>query len=117
MTPDTLLAWHCKLIAKKWTYARRGPGRPRVAEEIADLVLRMARENASWGYDRIQGALANLGHMVAPNTVKNILKKHGIEPAPERQKRTSWKRFLKAHWDRAVVYKNIKEYEFICNNV
>jgi len=59
----------------------------------------MARENPSWGYDRIQGALTNIGHVVAPNTVKNILKRHGIEPAPEREKRTSWKTFLKAHWD------------------
>ena len=99
VTPDTLLAWHRKLIAKKWTYARNGPGRPRVAQEITDLVLRMARENTSWGYDRIQGALANVGHIVAPNTVKNILKRHGIEPAPEREKRTSWRTFLKAHWD------------------
>ncbi len=99
VTPDTLLAWHRKLIAKKWTYARQGPGRPRVAQEITDLVLRMARENVSWGYDRIQGALANLGHIVAPNAVKNILKRHGIEPAPEREKHTSWKTFLKAHWD------------------
>ena len=99
VTPDTLLAWHRKLIAQKWTYARQGPGRPRVAQEITDLVLRMARENASWGYDRIQGAPANLGHIVAPNTVKNILKRHGIEPAPERGKRTSWTTFLKAHWD------------------
>ena len=99
VTPDTLLAWHRKLIAQKWTYARQGPGRPRVAQEITDLVLRMARENTSWGYDRIQGALANLGHVIAPNTVKNILKRHGIEPAPDRQKRTSWKTFLKAHWD------------------
>ena len=99
VTPDTLLAWHRKLIAQKWTYARKGPGRPRVAQEITDLVLRMARENVSWGYDRIQGALANLGHIVAPNTVKNILKRHGIEPAPEREKRTSWTTFLKSHWD------------------
>ena len=99
VTPDTLLAWHRKLIAKKWTYARKGPGRPRVAQEITDLVLRMARENRSWGYDRIQGALANPGHIVAPNTVKNILNRHGIEPAPEREKRTSWRTFLNAHWD------------------
>ncbi|MGB5406987.1 MAG: integrase core domain-containing protein [Thiogranum sp.] len=99
VTPDTLLAWHRKLIAQKWTYARTGPGRPRTAQEITDLVLRMARENVSWGYDRIQGALANLGHIIAPNTVKNILKRHGIEPAPERAKRTSWTTFLKAHWD------------------
>jgi len=99
VTPDTLLTWHRKLIAQKWTYARTGPGRPRVAQEITDLVLRMARENTSWGYDRIQGALTNIGYVVAPNTVKNILKRHGIEPAPERKKRTSWKTFLKAHWD------------------
>ena len=99
VTPDTLLAWHRKLIAKKWTYARKGPGRPRVTQDIVELVLRMARENVSWGYDRIQGALANLGHIIAPNTVKNILKRHGIDPAPERKKHTSWKTFLKAHWD------------------
>jgi putative transposase len=99
VTPDTLLAWHRKLIAQKWTYARKGPGRPRLAQEITDLVLRMARENTSWGYDRIQGALANLGHIVAPNTVKNILRRHGIEPVPEREKRISWRTFLKAHWD------------------
>ncbi len=99
VTPDTLLAWHRKLIAKKWTYARQGPDRPRVAKEITDLVLRMAPETVSWGYDRIQGGLANPGHIIAPNTVKNILKRHGIEPAPEREKRTSWKTFLKAHWD------------------
>jgi transposase InsO family protein len=99
VTPDTLLAWHRKLIAKKWTYPRKGPGRPRVAQEITDLVLRMARENISWGYDRIQGALANLGHIIAPNTVKNILKRHGIEPAPERARHTSWAAFLKVHWN------------------
>ena len=99
VTPDTLLAWHRKLIANKWTYARKGPGRPRVAQEITELVLGMARDNTSWGYDRIQGALANLGHIVAPNTVKNILKRRGIEPAPQRQKHTSWKKFLKAHWE------------------
>ena len=99
VTPDTLLAWHRKLIAEKWTYRRKGPGRPRVTQEITDLVLRMARENDTWGYDRIQGALANLGYTIAPNTVKNILKRHGIEPAPEREKRSSWETFLKAHWD------------------
>lgn len=99
VTPDTLLAWHRKLIARKWTFAKKTPGRPRVAQEVTDWVLRMARENTSWGYDRIQGALDNLGYRVAPNTVRNILKNYGIEPAPERAKRTSWKAFLKAHWD------------------
>lgn len=59
----------------------------------------MAKENDTWGYDRIQGALSNLGYIVAPNTVKNILLRHGIDPAPERQKRTSWSNFLKTHWD------------------
>lgn len=98
VTPDTLLAWHRKLVAQKWTYPRKGPGRPRVSEDITALVVRMATENVSWGYDRIQGALANLGYTIAPNTVKNILRRHGIEPAPERRKRTSWHTFLKAHW-------------------
>jgi hypothetical protein len=79
--PDTLFAWHRKLIAQKWTYSRQGSGRPRVAQEITELVLRMARENTSWGYDRIQGALANLGRVVAPSTVKNVLERHGVEPA------------------------------------
>ena len=102
MTPDALLA-HRKLIAKKWTYARKGPGRPRLAQEITDLVPRMARENTSWGYDRIQGVLTNIGYVVAPDTVKNILKRHGIEPAPEREKRTSWKTFLKTHWEVMVA--------------
>ena len=99
VTPDTLLAWQRKLIAKEWTYARKGPGRPQVTQEITDLVLRMARVNTSWGCDRIQGALSNIGYVVAPNTVKNILKSHGIEPAPEREQRTSWTTFLKSHWD------------------
>ena len=99
VTPDTLLAWHRKLIAKKLTYARKGAGRTCVGQEITDLVLCIARENVSWGYDRVQGALANLGHIVAPNTVKNILRRHGIEPPPEREKRTSWRTFLKTHWD------------------
>jgi transposase InsO family protein len=99
VTPDTLLAWHRKLIAVKWTYPRKGPGRPPVMKKITDLVVRMATENHSWGYDRIQGALKNLGHKVAPTTIANILKRHGIEPAPERRKRTTWKTFLKSHWE------------------
>jgi hypothetical protein len=64
-----------------------------------DLVLRIAKENPSWGYDRIKGALANLGHIVSDQTVGNILKQHGIEPAPDRRKQTTWATFLKAHWD------------------
>ena len=100
VTPDTILAWHRKLIAQKWDYSgRRGPGRPRVAEKIRELTVRMARENPWWGLTTIMGALANLGHEVARGTVSNILKEHGIEPAPERSKRMPWSTFLKAHWD------------------
>ena len=100
VTPDTILAWHRRLIAQKWDYSeRRRPGRPRVAEKIAELTVRMAKENPSWGYTTIMGVLANLGHVVARETVRNILKEHGIEPAPERSKRMPWSTFLKSHWD------------------
>lgn len=100
-TPDTILCWHRTLVAKKWDYSerRKSVGRPPVGQEIVDLVIRFARENVTWGYDRIQGALANLGHMISDQTVGNILKEHGIEPAPERKRQTIWKTFLKAHWD------------------
>ena len=67
--------------------------------EVADLVVRMAGENPTWGYTRIRGALSNLGHAIARNTVKRILHDHGIEPAPERTRRTPWKAFLQAHWE------------------
>src|SRR6266853_5374294 len=104
VTPETLLAWHRKLIAKKYDgSAHRNPGRPRTAAEIAALVTRMAEENRSWGYRRIQGALANLGHLLAHNTIADILRRHGIEPAPERSRKTTWKEFLRSHWDQIVA--------------
>jgi hypothetical protein len=100
VTPDTLLRWYRHLVAFKWNHShRRRPGRPRVMKTIADLTLRMALENRSWGYTRIQGALANLGHQVGRGTIANILREHGIDPAPERGKCTSWSAFLKAHWE------------------
>jgi transposase InsO family protein len=101
VTPDTLLRWHRQLVAQKWDYSHRRKklGRPRVSREIVELVLRMARENPSWGYDRIEGALANLGHKISDTTVGNILREHGIEAVPERRRQTTWKTFLKAHWD------------------
>ena len=83
VTPDTLLSWHRKLIARKWKHEQKQVGRPRISQEVIDLVVRFARENTTWGYDRIQGALENLSYQVAPNTVKNVLKRQGIEPAPE----------------------------------
>ncbi len=99
VTPDAILRWHRQLVAQKWTCKRRSPGRPRVMEVIADLVVRMARENRGWGYTRIQGALQNIGHRVGRTTISNILKDNGIDPAPERDKRTTWSQFLKAHWN------------------
>ena len=102
VTPDTILRWHRQLVAAKWDYnhpSKKGPGRPSVSAEVVQLVLRMTRENPTWGYDRIQGALANLGHTISDTTVGNILKAHGIEPAPERKRQTTWRIFLKAHWD------------------
>jgi transposase InsO family protein len=95
VTPDTLLRWHRQLIARKWTYATR-PGRRGVLAEIRRLVVRMATENPTWGYTRIQGALKNVGHRVGRSTIARILKAHGLPPVPERP--TSWQTFLRAHW-------------------
>ena len=104
VTPDTLLAWHRKLIAQKYDgSAKRGPGRPRIINEIENLVVRMAQENRAWGYRRILGAISNLGYNLARGTVANILKKHGIEPAPERIRKTTWKEFLTRHWELIVA--------------
>ena len=103
-TPETLLAWHRKWIAQKYDgTAHRAAGRPRIAGEIEDLVVRMAEENRDWGYRRIEGALSNLGHEVARSTIAQILKRHGIEPAPERIRKTTWKEFLSRHWELIVA--------------
>jgi putative transposase len=83
VTPDTILRWHRLLIARKWTYLSRRPGRPGVLQEIRCLVVRMASENPGWGYTRIQGALKNLGHRVGRSTIAGILKEHGIPPGPQ----------------------------------
>ena len=96
VTPDTILRWHRALIARKWTAVRRRPGRPGVLLEIRGLTVRMARENPTWGYRRIQAALKNLGHRVARSTIADILRAHGIGPVPERP--MSWHTFLAAHW-------------------
>ena len=101
VTPDTILRWHRKLVAKKWDHSaqRKSVGRPRIRQVIVDLILRFTAENPTWGYDRIQGALANVGYHISDSTVGNVLKAHGIEPAPDRQRQTTWATFLKAHWD------------------
>jgi putative transposase len=104
VTPETLLAWHRRLIAQKYDDSgKRGCGRPRKSAEIEDLVVQMAKENRSWGYRRIQGALSNLGHEVGRGTIAEMLARHGIEPAPERERKISWKEFLTQHWDLIVA--------------
>jgi putative transposase len=95
VSPRTLLRWHAQLVARRWTYPRRRPGRPPTAPPIRALVLRMARENPRWGYRRIQGELIGLGHSVAASTVWKILKSAGLDPAPRRSGPT-WRQFLSA---------------------
>ncbi|MGI9070899.1 MAG: integrase core domain-containing protein [Bryobacteraceae bacterium] len=98
VSPDTLLRWHRKLVAHKYDGSdRRGPGRPRVMEKIRTLIVRMAEENRTWGYERLQGALSNLGHTVAQSTIANILR-HERSCSGAEQK-TTWKEFLAAHWE------------------
>ena len=101
-TPDTMMRWHRTLVAKKWDSSDRRekkPGRPRIRQVIVDLTVKFAKQNPTWGFDRIQGELAKVGYQICDTTVSNILKAHGIEPAPTRQRTGSWETFLKAHWD------------------
>jgi putative transposase len=101
-TPDTLLRWYKRLIAQKFDGSTRRTqcGRPLVAEEIERLTVQMAEENPIWGYRRIKGALANLGHHIDKLTVRNILRRHHLEPASQRRKGgMSWAQFLKLHWE------------------
>ena len=97
--PETILAWFRKLVARKFDGSRRRlyPGRPLVAPEVVDLVVRLARENSGWGYDRIVGALQILGHHVSDQTVGNILRQFGIAPAPKRRQHMSWADFIRYH--------------------
>src|SRR5215469_9133165 len=104
VTPETLLAWHRRLIAQKYDGSgKREPGRPRKSQQIEDLVVQMAEENRSWGYRRIQGALSNLGHKIARSTIAEMLARHGMEPAPERERKTTGKEFLSRHGEMIVA--------------
>jgi putative transposase len=99
--PDTILAWYRRLVAQKFDGSRHRtyPGRPRVSRDVEALVVRLARQNRGWGYDRICGALANLGYQVSDQTVGNILRRLDIAPAPERSRTTTWLEFIRSHMD------------------
>src|SRR5713101_7341224 len=105
VTPDTILGWHRKLVAQKFdgSTQRKALSRPMIDPELEALIVRMAQENRSWGYDRIVGALANLGLTVSDQTVGNVLKRHGIAPASERKTTTTWKEFIRTHMDVLVA--------------
>jgi transposase len=104
VTPATLLRWHQRLIAQKYDGSeKRSPGRPRTVAEVEQVVVQMAEQNRDWGYRRIQGALSNLGHKLARSTIADILERHGIEPVPERSRKTTWKEFLAQHWELIVA--------------
>ena len=125
-TPDTILRWHRQLVAQKWDHSdqRRKVGRPPTAQEIVALILQFAKENPTWGYDRIADALGNIGHKVSDQTVGNVLKRHGIEPAPDRKRTTTWATFLRAHWDQLAAidfttvevwtYRGLVTYYLLC---
>ncbi len=103
--PATVLKWHRELVRRKWTTRRsHTAGRPATPPEVEALVLRLARENRTWGYRRIQGELAKLGHRLAHSTVRAILKRHGLPPAPERRRRGStWRAFLSQHREQLLA--------------
>src|SRR5215831_2634688 len=105
VTPDTILTWHRKLVAQKFdgSHQRKAPGRPPIDTELEGLVVRMAKENCSWGYDRLAGALKHLGCMISDQTVGNILKRHGIPAAPKRKKTITWKEFIRTHLEVLVA--------------
>ena len=99
--PDTILGWYRKLVAQKFDGSKKRGlgGRPRVDAAVEELVVKLARENSSWGYDRIVGALANLGHQISDQSVGNILRRRGIPPAWKRKQSTSWSDFIRSHMD------------------
>ena len=100
--PETILSWYRKLVAQKFDGSKaRGVGRQPISLEVETLIVRIARENSGWGYDRIAGALSNLGHIVSDQTIGNVLRRHDIPPAPARKTKTTWAEFIRSH--RAVL--------------
>jgi putative transposase len=103
--PETMLAWHRTRVTQKCAASqhRKAPGQPRIAQELEAVGVRMAQEHRSWGDDRIVGAFVNRGYTVSDQTVGNMLKRHGIPPAPERQRTTTWKECIRTHLDVLVA--------------
>jgi hypothetical protein len=95
-TPETLLRWHRRIIARRWTYPHRRPGRPPLEQQVRQVILRLARENSHWRYVRIVGELRKLGIEVSATLVRNVLARAGVPPAPERAA-PSWRSFLRQH--------------------
>ena len=113
--PSTILAWYRKLVARKFdgSRARRSAGRPRIKREIERLIVRMAKENRDWGYDRIAGALANLGYEISDQTVGNVLHRHALPPAPERKHTTTWAVFIRTPYGQKIeTVENTVNYPF-----
>jgi putative transposase len=96
VTPETLLRWHRRIVARRWTYPHRRPGRPPLEPRVSELIVRLARENSHWGYVRIVGELRKLGITVSATLVRNVLRRAGVPPAPERGA-SSWRAFLRQH--------------------
>ena len=103
--PETVLKWHRELVRRKWTIRRQRPGgRPATPAEVEELILRLAWDNAGWGYSRIHGELTKLGYRLGRSTVRDVLKRHGVSPAPERWRQGStWRAFLRRHQDQSLV--------------
>jgi len=98
--PDTVLRWHRELVRRKWTHRRKkSGGRPAIPAEVEALIVRLARENARWGHHRLQGELAKLGHAVGGSTVRAVLRRHRVPPAPARRRATTWRDFIQRHRD------------------
>jgi putative transposase len=94
VTPDTLMRWHRRLVAGAWTYPHRRPGRPPIDEQVQQLIVRLARENPRWGYQRIKGELLRLDMHVSATAIRTVLRRHGLDPAPRRASST-WRAFLR----------------------